>query len=138
MYEIVKSISFCYGHRLLNYVGPCANLHGHNAKVDILLASEHLDELGMLMDFSDIKRVAKNWIDDTLDHTLLLNKNDPVIPLLDQNNEKYFVMDKNPTAENIAELIFNYIEEQGFPVKSVTLWETDTCFARYSRELLNN
>lgn len=133
MYEIVKSISFCYGHRLLNYVGPCANLHGHNAKVDILLHGEHLDELGMLMDFSDIKRMAKKWIDETLDHTLLLNKNDPVIPLLDQNNEKYFVMEKNPTAENIAELIFNYVEKQGFPVKSVTLWETDSCFARYSR-----
>lgn len=133
MYEIVKSISFCYGHRLLNYVGPCANLHGHNAKVDILLAGETLDERGMLMDFSDIKHVAKKWVDETLDHTLLLCKDDPVIPLLNQNHEKYYVMEKNPTAENIAELIFNYVEKQGFPVKSVTIWETDSCFARFSR-----
>ena len=48
MYEIVKSVNFCYGHRLLNYVGPCANLHGHNAKADIMLASEDLDERGLL------------------------------------------------------------------------------------------
>jgi 6-pyruvoyltetrahydropterin/6-carboxytetrahydropterin synthase len=132
MFEIVKSVSFCYGHRLLNYVGPCQHLHGHNAKVDIMLASEELDERGMVMDFGDVKRTLKAWIDQTLDHTLLLAKDDPLVSMLDQQGEKFFLMDENPTAENIAKLIFSYAQAQNFPVKSVTVWESDTSFARYS------
>jgi 6-pyruvoyltetrahydropterin/6-carboxytetrahydropterin synthase len=133
MFEIVKSISFCYGHRLLNYLGPCANLHGHNARADIHLTSETLDERGMIMDFSDIKREVKTWLDDTLDHTMLLAKEDPVIPYLNKAKERYFLMDKNPTAENIAELIFNKVESLGYPIKAVTLWETETSYARFSK-----
>lgn len=131
MFEIVKSVSFCYGHRLLNYVGPCANLHGHNARADIHLASETLDERGMIMDFADIKREVKTWIDNTLDHTLLLAKDDPVIAHLDKAKERYYLMDKNPTAENIAELIFKHVESLGYPIKAITLWETETSYARY-------
>ena len=132
MYEIVKTISFCYGHRLINYVGPCANIHGHNARADIMLASSELDEKGMVMDFGDIRSVIKKWIDETLDHTLLLHKDDSINPVLLEENEKFYVMDANPTAENIAKLIFEYALEQKFPVVSVTLWESDTSFARYS------
>jgi 6-pyruvoyltetrahydropterin/6-carboxytetrahydropterin synthase len=133
MYEVVKSVNFCYGHRLLNYVGPCANLHGHTAKVDIMLASETLDERGMVMDFSDIRSIMKTWIDDTLDHTLLLAKDDPLIPVFEERQERFYAMDKNPTAENIAELIYGYAEEKKFPVVSVTVWESDSSFARFSR-----
>jgi 6-pyruvoyltetrahydropterin/6-carboxytetrahydropterin synthase len=133
MYEIVKSISFCYGHRLLNYVGPCAHLHGHNASVDIKLASESLDERGMVMDFSDVKAVVKTWIDENLDHTMLLGVGDPIIPMLEQSGEKFYVMAKNPTAENIAEHIYDFVEQQDFPIVDVTLWETDTSYARFSR-----
>lgn len=133
MYEIVKSISFCYGHRLLNYQGPCAHLHGHNARVDIHLESEKLDERGMIMDFSDIKKEIKTWIDRTLDHTMLLAKNDPVIPFLDEANERYFLMENNPTAENIAEYIFKHVDSLGYPVSSVTLWETETSYAKFSK-----
>jgi len=133
MYEIVKSVSFCYGHRLLNYVGPCQHLHGHNAKADIMLASDTLDERGMVVDFGDVKSSIKRWIDDNLDHTLLLGEGDPLIPVFKENNEKFYLMQKNPTAENIAELIYDYTEQQGFPVVSVTLWESDTSFARFSR-----
>jgi len=132
MYEIVKSITFCYGHRLINYVGPCANLHGHNARADIMLASEELDDTGMVVDFSEVRSVIKQWIDATLDHTLLLHKDDYIGTVLTQNNEKFYVMDANPTAENIAKLIFEYAVEQNLPVVSVTLWESDTSFARYS------
>ena len=133
MFEIVKSISFCYGHRLLNYVGPCANLHGHNAKADIMLASDTLDEKGMVIDFGDIKSNVKAWIDDNLDHTMLLAVGDPLIPVFEERKEHFYLMEDNPTAENIAKHIFEYVEGQGFPVVSVTLWETDTSFARYSR-----
>lgn len=133
MYEIVKSISFCYGHRLLNYVGPCANLHGHNAKAEIRLSSDKLDHCGMVMDFGDVKSTVKAWIDDNLDHTMLLSKGDPLIPVFEERGERFYLMEHNPTAENIAKLIYDYVEQQGFPVVSVTLWETDTSFARYSR-----
>ncbi len=132
MYEIVKTISFCYGHRLLNYVGPCAHLHGHNAKVDVHLASDKLDVRGMVVDFGDIKSEVKAWIDKHLDHTLLLCKDDPIRTSLDAANEKYYVMDVNPTAENIAALIYQFTKERGFPVSAVTLWESDSSFARYS------
>jgi 6-pyruvoyl-tetrahydropterin synthase len=132
MYEIVKSITFCYGHRLINYVGPCANIHGHNARADIMLASEELDDKGMVIDFGDIKSVIKQWIDETLDHTLLLHKDDAINSVLQDHNEKFYIMDSNPTAENIAKLIFEYALEQKFPVVSVTLWESDTSFARYT------
>jgi 6-pyruvoyltetrahydropterin/6-carboxytetrahydropterin synthase len=132
MFEIVKSVSFCYGHRLLNYVGPCQHLHGHNARVDVMLMSDTLDERGMVMDFGDVKRVVKQWIDDTLDHTLLLSKGDPLVPLFEEKGEKFYLMEDNPTAENIAKLIYDFAVSQGFPVKAVTLWESDTSFARYS------
>ena len=85
MFEIVKSIEFCYGHRLLEHPGLCANLHGHNAKADVMLGSETLDHLGMVMDFSDVKAVLKSWIDATLDHTLILCKDDPMVEVLKTN-----------------------------------------------------
>ena len=133
MYEVVKSISFCYGHRLLRYVGPCANIHGHNAVADIKLVTEKLDERGMVMDFGDIKAIVKKWIDETLDHTMLMAADDPMVPVFQNANEKFYLMEKNPTAENIAELIYEFVAAQGFPVHSVTLWESDTSYARYSR-----
>jgi len=133
MYEIVKSIPFCYGHRLLRYVGPCANIHGHNARADIKLISETLDERGMVMDFGDVKAVVKKWVDETLDHTMLMAVDDPMVPVFRSANEKFYLMEKNPTAENIAELIYDFVAAQGFPVSSVTLWESDTSYARYSR-----
>lgn len=107
-------------------------MHGHNARADIMLASETLDERGMVMDFGDVKRVIKEWIDDTLDHTMLLSEGDPIVPVLEREGEKFYLMESNPTAENIAALIYRFAKDQGFPVKSVTLWETETSFARYS------
>ncbi len=131
MFEIVKSIEFCYGHRLLEHQGPCAHLHGHNAKVDVMLGSETLDALGMVMDFSDVKAVLKEWVDATLDHTMLLCKDDPMVAVFTANNERVYVMDENPTAENLAKLIYQKAVAEGLPVVSVTLWESDSSFARY-------
>ncbi len=131
MYSVTREISFCYGHRLLNYSGKCRHLHGHNGRAVITLAAAALDELGMVMDFSRLKRVVGGWIDQTLDHKMLLHRDDPVLPLLRQQGEPVHVLDVNPTAENIARLIFEFTAAQGFPVIEVQLWETDTCFAAY-------
>jgi len=132
MYRVTREISFCYGHRLLNYDGKCRHLHGHNGRAVLTLAAPNLDELGMVMDFTRIKQVVSRWVDDTLDHKMLLHRDDPVLPLLRQLGEPVHVLDVNPTAENIARLIYEYAAAQGFPVVEVQLWETDTCHASYT------
>ena len=129
MYKVTKHIDFCYGHRLLNYDGQCRHLHGHNGRVEVDLESEQLDARGMVVDFSDIKRILKAWIDETLDHRMLLCKADPILPAL--KGELVYVMDENPTAENIAKLIFQHARSKSLPVVEVRLWETPTSYATY-------
>jgi 6-pyruvoyltetrahydropterin/6-carboxytetrahydropterin synthase len=134
MYLVTREIRFCYGHRLLEYAGKCRYLHGHNGRAVISLAADRLDKLGMVMDFSDIKRVVSAWIDDQLDHKMLLNRKDPIVPLLQQQGEPLFLMEANPTAENIARLIYDFTAGQGFPVVQVQLWETDDSHATFRAE----
>ena len=134
MFRVTREIHFCYGHRLLQYEGKCRHLHGHNGKAVIVLQGDRLDERGMVMDFSDVKRTVGGWIDATLDHTMLLNKDDPVLPDLRRRGERVHVLDVNPTAENIAKLIYDYAVAQGLPVVEVRLWETESSFATYSNE----
>jgi 6-pyruvoyltetrahydropterin/6-carboxytetrahydropterin synthase len=129
MFKVTKHIDFCYGHRLLNYEGQCRHLHGHNGRVEIDIESEKLDSRGMVVDFSEIKRILKAWIDETLDHRMLLNKADSILPAL--KGELVFVMDENPTAENIAKIIFQHARSKGLPVVEVRLWETPTSYATY-------
>ena len=131
MYVVTRELRFCYGHRLLEYAGKCRHLHGHNGRAVVSLAASSLDQLGMVCDFSHIKRVVGGWIDEHLDHKMLLHKNDPALPVLKQQGEALFVMEVNPTAENIARLIYDFTVAQGFPVVEVQLWETDHCFATY-------
>lgn len=133
MYSVTREITFCYGHRLLDYDGKCKHLHGHNGRAVITLQAEKLDDLGMVLDFSLLKRVVGGWIDETLDHKMLLHRDDPVLAFLREQGEPVHVMDVNPTAENIARLIFDYTASQGFPVVEVRLWETETCYATYRR-----
>lgn len=115
----------------MNYDGVCKNPHGHNGRVEILLEAEKLDHRGMVVDFSDISRTIKNWIDNTLDHRMLLKTGDPLIEFLKEHGEPYFMLQENPTAENIAKLIYEHTRSQHFPVKQVTLWETENSFATY-------
>ena len=132
MYHITREIDFCYGHRLLNYNGKCRFLHGHNGRAVIKIASETLDERGMVVDFSDVKKIIAAWIDDNLDHRMILNREDPVVPVFEEMNEPVFLLDDNPTAENIARLIFDFTLKAGFPIIKVDLWETPRCFASYT------
>ena len=129
MFQVTRELRFCYGHRLLNYDGKCRYLHGHNGRAVITLAAESLDQLGMVVDFTEIKRVIGGWIDRHLDHRMLLHKDDPLLAYLQAQGEPVFVMDTNPTAENIARLIFDMAANQGLPVVEVRLWETDDASA---------
>ena len=131
MFRVTKEIHFCYGHRLLNYAGKCRHLHGHNGKAVVTVEAASLDALGMVVDFSAIKRVIGKWIDDTLDHRMLLHRDDPIIPELVKQGEPFITLDANPTAENIARLIFEQAAKNGMPVTEVTLWETEASFATY-------
>lgn len=132
MFRITKSVAFCYGHRLLNYAGKCRHLHGHNARAVIALENDVLDDRGMVYDFNDVGKLVKDWIDSEIDHTLLLHKDDPLLPALHAAGERVLVVGWNPTAENIAKMIFDFLIEKRYPVKDVTVWETDTCCASYS------
>lgn len=131
MFKVTKHIEFCYGHRLLNYDGQCRHLHGHNGRVEVDIEADELDARGMVHDFADIKSALKAWIDETLDHRMLLGKDDPILPALKERGEQYFVMDENPTAENIAKLIFDQARSKGLPVIEVRLWETPSSCASY-------
>ena len=131
MFKVTKEINFCYGHRLLNYEGKCRFLHGHNARVEIELSNESLDHRGMVMDFDEVKRSLQNWIDATLDHKMLLNQKDPILPTLKSSQEPVVPLEHNPTAEVLARMVFDYAKSQGFPVTEVRFWETPTSFASY-------
>lgn len=131
MFQVSREIDFCYGHRLLNYEGKCRNLHGHNGRAVITIESEQLDHRGMVLDFSDIKKVVSTWIDDHLDHRMILHRDDPAVPFLKDLKEPLHLIETNPTAENIARLIYEFTQSQGFPVINVQLWETPHCYATY-------
>ena len=132
MYRITQQIDFCYGHRLLNYEGKCRHLHGHNGRAFISLEAADLDDRGMLVDFTDIKQSINSWIDAELDHRMILHHEDPALPALQQLNEPLQILDTNPTAENIARLIYEFAADQAFPVAEVALWETPKSCAVYS------
>lgn len=131
MFRVTREIDFCYGHRLLNYDGKCRFLHGHNGTAVISIEAESLDHRGMVLDFSDIKHVVSDWIDKNLDHRMILHRDDPARAALEKLGEPLYLLDVNPTAENIAKAIFDFTRSQGFPIVECNLWETPKCYATY-------
>ncbi len=131
MYSITKEVYFCYGHRLMNHPGKCRNLHGHSVKAAITISAAQLNEQGMVRDFADIRECVEQYIDAHLDHNFLLHKADPIIPLLEAQNERFLALDEHPTAEVLSKMIYEYLHAQGLKVKQVTLWETASASACY-------
>lgn len=131
MFRIVQEVHFSYGHRLINYEGPCARLHGHNARVQIELSSDRLNHQGMVADFFEVKKTLGEWIKTTLDHKLILAESDPLVPLLEKAGEPFVAMKESPTAEALARWIFNEGRHLRLPVSRVTLWETEKSCAVY-------
>jgi len=128
MWTTTKAIDFCAGHRLLNYDGKCAHVHGHNLRAEIEVTSANLNTSGMVIDFGLIKDAVKTWIDDRWDHGFLVNQFDyPMLEFLKTNGQKHFVLDTatvelayghhagaytgngiamcNPTMENLAKVL---------------------------------
>lgn len=131
MHTITKRLQFCYGHRLLEYEGKCAHPHGHNALVEVEVSSECLDSIGMVCDFGEIKRRLLGFIEAELDHRMILRADDPLARALESVGERPYLLDGNPTAENLAKLLFEKALELDLPVASVRFWETDSSCAEY-------
>ena len=134
MYRIVKRLEFCYGHRLMDYEGSCAKAHGHNGVLEVELSSAQLDPTGMVRDFGDVKEVLGRFIEQHLDHRMLLRRDDPLVEALGSVGEEAFVMSENPTAENIARLLFEEGRRLGLPVSAVRFWENARAMAEYRGE----
>ncbi len=124
MFEVSVEETFAAGHALRNYRGKCENVHGHNYRVRVIIAGEKLDQAGLLVDFSDVKRILRAII-ERLDHTFL---ND--VPPFDE---------LNPSAENMARYFYQEMSRElggqasSSPVRvaEVKIWETDTATATY-------
>jgi|SRR5712691_159684 6-pyruvoyltetrahydropterin/6-carboxytetrahydropterin synthase len=132
MFQVSQAIPFCYGHRLLHYQGKCGRLHGHNGVAVIELRSPALDAQGMVVDFDLVQRRVQAWISETLDHKLLLHRDDPVCAALRGLGEPFCEVDFNPTAENIARMIFEHVAAAGLPVTEVRLQEMEGSVAGYA------
>ena len=85
----------------------------------------------MVRDFTEVRDIVKSWVDENLDHKMLLRRDDPVIPALSELGEPLYLLDVNPTAENIAKHIFEQARENGLALTEVRLWETPSSYAVY-------
>jgi 6-pyruvoyltetrahydropterin/6-carboxytetrahydropterin synthase len=85
----------------------------------------------MVCDFSDIRDCVETYIDECLDHNFLLHKDDPIIPMLNKNNERFLALDEHPTAEVLSKMIYQHLKQAGYNVAQVVLWETASAHACY-------
>jgi 6-pyruvoyltetrahydropterin/6-carboxytetrahydropterin synthase len=131
MYQVTKQFSFSYGHRLIKHKGKCERYHGHNGLAEVVCEGPELNDNRMLIDIDVISKALKGWIDEELDHRMILNENDPMTELLRKKGEKYVSMPDDPTAEALAKLIYDRAKDQGLPVKKVNVWETPTSHASF-------
>ena len=114
--QITRRLEFDAGHRIPNHTSQCRHLHGHRYAIEITLSgaiitTEGLSEQGMVMDYSEVKRIAKEQLVDAWDHAFLVYRGDKTV--LDFLNglpeHKTVVLDVPPTAENLATVAFNIL-----------------------------
>ncbi len=86
----------------------------------------------MVLDFALVKKKILAWLQDNLDHRLLLMRGDPLIPILEKAGELFVILETPPTAENLARLIHDRAKKEGFPVVRVRVWETPDQSALYT------
>ncbi|MCG2726970.1 MAG: 6-carboxytetrahydropterin synthase [Elusimicrobia bacterium] len=134
MHKVKKIFDIAYGHRLFNYIGKCGNLHGHNAKIEVNLKTPQLNAENMVVDFTLIAAKLNKWLNENLDHKVILSKKDPLLKILRDEGQECYETSENPTAEALAELIFKKTQEEFPIVYKVKFWETDSCCAIYEKE----
>jgi 6-pyruvoyltetrahydropterin/6-carboxytetrahydropterin synthase len=137
MQSAVRKIHFCYGHRVMNHESKCATLHGHNGVFWVHVTPiTDLDSIGRVIDFSVVKSIIGGWVLENWDHTMIIFKDDlKTIDLLSQapSAKALFILDKNPTAENLAyHLLWNVCPEllkgKDIIVHKIVFWETENCY----------
>jgi 6-pyruvoyltetrahydropterin/6-carboxytetrahydropterin synthase len=122
MFQVSVDETFSAGHALRGYKGKCENVHGHNYRVRIILEGPGLDHIGLLYDFTQLKRVIRHIVAG-VDHKFL-NDQAPFDTI-------------NPSAENLAKFFYDETARQmnelpqGAHIARVTIWETDTTSATY-------
>lgn len=143
--EITRRLEFDAGHRIPNHTSQCKHLHGHRYAIEITLsgdviATEGISEQGMVMDFSDVKHIAKERVVDVWDHAFLVYRGDQVVRefLTTLPNHKTVVLDVVPTAENLAKAAFELLQPayqdiygNHLKLQRVRLYETPNNWADY-------
>ncbi len=145
--QITRRLEFDAGHRIPNHNSQCKHLHGHRYAIEITLSgevvtTEGVSEEGMVMDFSDVKRIAKEQVVDAWDHAFIVYRNDKsVLEFLNSMpGHKTVVLDVIPTAENLARVAFElldgaYQDTYGnhLQLERVRLFETPNNWADHTR-----
>jgi 6-pyruvoyltetrahydropterin/6-carboxytetrahydropterin synthase len=142
--RVTKKFTFDMAHALYGYDGPCKNIHGHTYVLSITLLGKILNNQahpknGMVIDFTDLKKIINEQIISKFDHSLVLNLNSPHAHLndLDKNFEKINYVPFQPSCENLLINFLNRIKDK-FPesiiVKSLKLEETPTSYAEWFLE----
>jgi 6-pyruvoyltetrahydropterin/6-carboxytetrahydropterin synthase len=133
--KCTRRIEFDAGHRIIGHHNKCQYLHGHRYAIEITAAADKINPLGMVVDFGEIKLLAKKWIDDNFDHSLILHQDDKEIgeKIAHWTGQRVYYMQNNPTAENIALHLKNDIFpliflNNSFSIISIKLFETPNCF----------
>jgi len=155
MQIITRKGSFDSGHRVMNESMKCFNCHGHLYSYKLSFSFEKSEEIGYAIDFKEIKRVCCQWIDDILDHGMILNPKDFIlIKCINDLKNKLWLMSLNgeneycnPSVENIAKEVFLAMEVliSNYPllkIHKVKIWETPNCsttctkksISKYERE----
>lgn len=143
MLTITRKLEFDAGHRIPDHKSQCRNLHGHRYTLEITLTGKVIDaegnsDNGMIMDFSDVKTIAKEHLVDVWDHAFLVYEGDTAVRgfLDSMPDHKTVVLDRIPTAENLAAIIFeilapHYHGHYGADLRltRVRLYETPNCWA---------
>lgn len=140
--SITRRFQFCAGHRVFKHESKCAHPHGHNYVALVTVESRggaSLDSLGRVIDFSVVKEQIGEWIDEAWDHGFLYCREDAEMCAIFQAKPfKQYVMEANPTAENMAKILFyqanDLLAYANIRCTKVVLWETENCFAEYCGE----
>ncbi|MBC5774798.1 6-carboxytetrahydropterin synthase [Pontibacter sp. KCTC 32443] len=139
--RLTRQFSFETAHALLNYNGPCKNIHGHSYKLQVTILGKPITDTtdpkyGMVMDFGDLKKMVNETIVAPLDHALILREDtDPeLVAMLQQLNHKLVLTSYQPTCENML-IEFRKKLQISLPksvqLHSLRLWETENSFAEW-------
>src|SRR5690554_7099106 len=140
--RITKIFSFETGHALYGYDGKCRNVHGHSYKLSVTVIGTPIDDntnvkFGMVIDFSDLKKIVKEEIVDVFDHATVFNKNTPHVELakeLDDRGHNVLLVNYQPTSEMMVIDFAKKIKSQlpsHIALYSLKLQETETSFAEW-------